>query len=83
MRVPRHGDIKVSTLPIKHAKRHLSDMTVSMNEVKDYGSHGDIGQSSQGGFTGSSMSGGASNAEYTTNSADNMGDADSMGPSDY
>jgi hypothetical protein len=56
---PKHGVINVSTLPIKRAKQYLAAMTASMNEVKDYGCHGDIGQSSQGGFTGSGMSGGA------------------------
>jgi hypothetical protein len=58
-RPPIHGQIVVSTLPKVHAKKHLAAMTASMAEVKDYGSHGDIGQSCQGRFTGSGMSGGS------------------------
>lgn len=77
---PRHGVIKTTTWKTAHAKAHLSKMVSSANDVRDYGSHGDIGQSSQGGFTGSGMTGGASNASYSTSSADSVGDADSGGP---
>lgn len=41
----------------------------------------DAGQASQGGFTGSGMTGEASNATYSTSSADGVGDADSGSPS--
>ena len=81
---PEHGVIKTNRWKAEHAKKHLASMTASMSEVKDYGSHGDIGQSSQGGFTGSGMSGGASgSAEYETTSTGNTGDCDSGGPSGY
>ena len=70
-KTPQHGVIKTKTWKREHAKRHLSAMTASMNEVHDYGSHGDIGQSSEGGFTGSGMSGGASGADYSTTSTGN------------
>jgi len=79
---PRHGVIKVTTLPHQHAKRHLAAMTAAMSEVKDYGGHG-IGESSGGDFTGSGMSGGASGADYTTTPTGNTGDADSGNPSGY
>jgi len=80
---PKHGDIRVATLSLRHAKRHLAAMTASMAQVKDYGAHG-IGESGAGDFTGSGMSGGASgNADYTTTSTGNTGDADSGNPSGY
>ena len=79
----RHGQIKTSTWKVEHAKKHLSSITASMNEVKDYGSHGDIGQSSCGGFTGSGMSGGAAGADYETESVGDTPDADSQGPTGY
>jgi hypothetical protein len=51
--------------------------------AKDYGARGDI-QSSQGGFTGSGMSGGASGAaDYSTTNAGKVGDCDSTGSSGY
>ncbi|MGA7770461.1 MAG: hypothetical protein WCA27_30035 [Candidatus Sulfotelmatobacter sp.] len=75
MKPPRHGAISVTTMPKRHAKKHLAAMTASMSEVKDYGSHG-TGFSSQGSFA----SGGASGADYQTTSTGNTGDADSGGP---
>ena len=71
---PRHGQIKTSTWKLQHAKQHLAMVTESTNTVKDYGSHGDIGQSSQG-----AMSNGASGASYSTNNQGTVGDADSGG----
>ena len=70
---PRHGQIRISTMRPEHAKKHLADMTASMSEVHDYGSHG-TGFSSQGGFAP------AAGADYTTSSADSVGDVDSGGP---
>lgn len=87
---PEHGAISVTTMPKRHAKKHLAAMTTSMAEVKDYGGHGggpetnirlpgDTGQSSQGGF----QQGGAAGAEYSTTSTGNTGDSDSGGPSGW
>jgi hypothetical protein len=75
---PTHGKIAVSTLPKQHAKKHLAAMTASMNEVHDYGAHGE-GQSSRGSFA----SGGASGADYSTTSTGGNGDTDCVGPSEY
>src|ERR1700751_2094450 len=59
---PKHGVIKTSTWKVGDAKKHLAQMTQSMQDVHDYSSHGDIGQSSQAAFTGSGMRGCASGA---------------------
>ena len=80
---PAHGVISVTTLPKVHARKHLAAMTASMNEVHDYGAHGE-GQSSRGGFSGSGVSGSAaSNAEYSTTNVGGTADSDSQGPSEY
>jgi hypothetical protein len=91
---PKHGQISVSEMKISHAKKHLASMvenakqmasyhgTDPNNQTTDYGSHG-TGYSSQGGFTGSGMSGGAAGADYQTTSADSVGDADSAGAAGY
>jgi hypothetical protein len=76
---PRHGVIRVSTLKPEHARQHLAAMVSSAAEVRDYGGHEVTGQNSQGAM----RQGGASGADYQTSSADNVGDADSGGASDY
>jgi hypothetical protein len=53
---PRHGQIKVSSLPMKHAKAHLAATTASIVEVHDYGARG-MGFSSQGSFSPGGASG--------------------------
>jgi len=74
---PRHGQIKVSSLKIEHAKKHLRQMTADASEVRDYGGHSVGGQGSQGSF----QQGGASGVNYQTTNTGNVGDADSGGPS--
>jgi hypothetical protein len=86
---PKHGDIAVTTLPERHAKKHLSEMTKHAAVVQQYNGHGagpetglrlpNTGESSQGGF----QQGGAGGADYTTTSTGNTGDADSGGPSGW
>jgi len=66
----------------KHMKQHLDLMTQHLQIAKDYGAHGG-GYSSGGGFTGSGMTGGASGAEYQTESVGDTPDADSQGPTGY
>jgi hypothetical protein len=66
-------------MKVEHAKKHLAAMTDHAQIAADYGGHG-IGQSSQGGFTGSGMSAGA---DYETTSTGNTGDADSQGATGY
>ena len=70
---PRHGDIRVSDLPMKHAKAHLASMAASASEVQSYGGHSVTGQASGGSFA----SGGASGSDYETTSVGNTADADS------
>jgi hypothetical protein len=79
---PRHGVIKTSTMKPAHMKQHLDLMTEHLQITKDYGSHG-IAYSSQGGLTGSGMSGGAGGADYTTTNEGLVGDSDSQGPTGY
>lgn len=69
---PRHGQIKVSTLKVEHAKKHLRQMTADASQVRDYHTGGVTGQSSQGAFEGAS-----SGADYQTTSTGTVGDADS------
>jgi hypothetical protein len=76
---PRHGVIKVSTLTLHHARKHLAAMTTSAAEVRDYNTGGVTGQNSQG----APSQGGASGADYETSSTGNTGDVDSGGASDY
>jgi hypothetical protein len=73
---PKHGVIRVATMKVEHAKKHLAAMTDHAQIAADDGGHG-IGQSSQGIFTGSGMSGGASGADYETTSVGSTPDADS------
>jgi hypothetical protein len=90
---PRHGDIRVSNLSLKSARKHLSTMTAHASQVADYHhgvpntardfGAGDIGQSSRGGFSGSGMSGGAAGADYETTSVGSTPDADSTGSTGY
>jgi hypothetical protein len=61
-----------------HLRRHLSELTVHVNEVPDYGCHG-TGFSSQGAMG----PGGASGADYQTNAVGDTPDADSTGPTGY
>lgn len=65
--------------------RHGHDMVASdahkqSGEYIPQRMYGDSGQSSQGGFTGSGMFGGASGADYETTSVGDTPDADSAGP---
>lgn len=77
--LPKHGQIKVSTMKVSHAKAHLTLMTQGAAEVRDYGGHAATGCSSHGAMS----PGGASGADYQTSSADNTGDSDSTGPTGY
>jgi hypothetical protein len=86
---PIHGQVHVSaahndpkTLH-KQLRDHLADHVANINATKAYHggqipyAPGDTGQSSQGGFRGSGMQGGASgSADYQT-TGDTTGDADS------
>lgn len=73
VRPPQHGQIRVSTLKIAHAKRHLASMTASAAEVRDYGRtfgyrrglSGIVRERRRGG------------RDYQTSSTGNTGDADS------
>jgi hypothetical protein len=76
---PRHGQIKVSSWKIEHARKHLHQMTADASEVREYGGHSVGGQGSQGSFP----LGGAAGADYSTTDTGNTGDADSGGPSGY
>jgi hypothetical protein len=67
---PKHGQIKVSTMKVSHAKAHLSLMTQGAAEVRDYGGHAATGYS-QG-----AMATGASGADYQTTSVGDTPDAD-------
>lgn len=76
---PKHGQIKVATMKIEHAKKHLRQMTADASEVRDYGGHSGTGFSSEGAFS----SGGARGADYETTSTGDTGDSDSMGASGW
>ena len=76
---PRHGVIRVSTMKVEHAKQHLSTMTASATEVRDYGGHAATGFGSQGAMS----PGGASGADYETTSVGDTPDADSTGATGY
>jgi hypothetical protein len=76
---PKHGQIKVATMKIEHARKHLAQMTQGAEEVRDYGGHDATGVSSQGALT----PGGASGADYETRNVGDTPDADSMGPTGY
>jgi hypothetical protein len=77
--IPKHGVIKVSTMKVEHAKKHLASMAASASEVRDYGGHdGGAGFSSQG-----SMSPGGAGADYSTTNVGGTGDADSQGSTGY
>ena len=78
-----HGQVHVSaangnpTALAKQLRAHLAQHVEHLNTTKDYGGHGAFG----GG--GSFQQGGASGANYQTNSSEgSVGDADS-GPSGY
>lgn len=76
---PKHGVIKVSTLKVSHAKKHLAAMTVAAGEVRDYGGHSATGFGSQGAMS----PGGASGADYETTSVGDTPDSDSTGATGY
>jgi transcription elongation factor len=76
---PKHGDISVSEMPLKHMRKHLRQMTADASQVRDYHTGGVTGQGSQGSF----QQGGASGADYQTTSTGSVGDADSGGASGY
>jgi hypothetical protein len=77
---PKHGQIKVATMPAKHAKAHLDMMTEGAAEMRDYHTGGVTGQGAQGSFA---PGGASAGADYTTTSTGNTGDADSGGPSGW
>ncbi len=80
----RYGQIKLGAgMKPVHARKHLKMMETTSNLTKDYGAHCGAGQASQGGFTGSGMSDGASGGDYSTNNAGNTGDCDSAGATGY
>jgi len=83
---PPHGRVISSggqhSMPVKHLKAHLAQLTSHTKEVKNYGGHPGFevtGQGSQGGFA----PGGSGGADYQTTSVGNTGDSDSGGPSGY
>lgn len=76
---PKHGDIAVSEMPLKHMRKHLVQMTQGAAEVRDYHTGGVTGQNAQGGF----QQGGASGSDYQTTNTGNVGDSDSGGASGY
>ena len=76
---PQHGQVKVATMKVEHARKHLAQMTQGAEEVRSYGGHDATGVSSQGALT----SGGASGADYQTASVGDTPDADSAGPTGY
>jgi hypothetical protein len=78
-RTPQHGQVKVATMKVEHARKHLAQMTQGAEEVRSYGGHDATGVSSQGALT----SGGASGADYQTASVGDTPDADSAGPTGY
>ena len=71
---PKHGQIKVATMPAKHAKAHLDMMTEGAAEMHNYHTGGVTGQGAQGAFAPL-----PSGADYSTTSTGNTGDADSGG----
>lgn len=76
---PKHGQIKVATMKIGHARKHLAQMMQGAEEVRSYGGHEATGISSQGAFN----PGGASSADYSTGGVGDTPDADSAGPTGY
>ena len=73
--IAKHGVIRVNTLKVSHARKHLAAMVASASEVQSYGGHSVTGQASGGSFA----SGGASGSDYQTTSDGTTGDADSSG----
>jgi|CZKR01.1.fsa_nt_gi hypothetical protein len=77
--IAKHGVIRVNTLKVAHAKKHLAAMVASASEVRDYGGHSVTGEGSQSSFA----SGGAEGASYSTTNVGGTGDSDSTGSTGY
>ena len=71
---PRHGQIRVASMKLHHAKAHLRSMAESAAEVANYGGHEATGYDSRGEMA----PGGAAGADYETVSADTP-DSDTSG----
>jgi hypothetical protein len=73
---PRHGQIKVSSMKLRHAKAHLAMITQVAAQVKDYSGHQAIADS-RGDFA----QGGAAGADYQTTNVNDTPDPDWSGES--
>jgi len=70
---PRHGQIRVATMKLGHARAHLRLMTEGAAEMRDYGGQEATGYGSQGEMA----AGGAAGANYQTTSVNDTPDSDS------
>jgi hypothetical protein len=72
---PRHGQIRVASMKLRHAKAHLRLITGFAAEVRDYGGHEATGYDSRGEMA----PGGAAGADYQTTSVNDRPDSDFTG----
>jgi hypothetical protein len=75
--LPTHGQIKVASMKLSHAKNHLRIISESAAKVRDYGGHEATGYDSKGDFA----PGGAAGANYQTTSVNDNPDPDFAGTS--
>ena len=61
---PRHGQIRVASMKLHHAKAQIRIMAESAAEVREYGGHEATSYDSRGAMS----PGGAGGADYVTNS---------------
>jgi hypothetical protein len=69
---PRHGQIRVASMKLRHAKAHLRLITGSAAQVRNYGGHEATYDS-----RGQMAPGGAAGADYQTTYVNDTPDTDS------